>query len=473
MLESLLLLSLLVWVLVLVYLVPRKGLSLLLGVLLIAPVAANLVGRPGTNPLFGPREEILTYEKGTRVGGYIKARTTINLNELLNPTRGLIALFFLVFLLHALVREKRLRLDITETLMFVFSLFLIFNVLLYSRRVAFSLRVATDAFLIPFMTYYIARRLILSEEHFHRLVRILGYVGSYIIVIGFMERLTVGGRLVTRMRGPFESGQELQVVMAVIFFAALADWLRTHASPNREAALSPGIRWFILCLAPVIVFLIFSRGAWVGFLLGVWTFLFLGRGLFASSGKMGLIGMTFVSVPLLAAGLLVVGLPDELVQRVTNVRNIESRFETWEAIVQIACNNLVSGIGLNNIRDVLAQTGHVLGTTHNCYLSMLIELGLVGLLSYLAIVASIVKRGLRLHRKNLHGHTAWLGIYSIAIIVAYQIPSLFANNLYLTGVSHVFVFALVGGVAGLAGEGRVGSRVWIPSEHQRVTLTVG
>jgi hypothetical protein len=440
---------------------------------MVAPVAANLVARPGGNPLFGSVTESLEYEKGVRVGGYLKAKTIIRLDEVLNPTRGLIGLFFVVFLLGALLREKPLGLNRTEALMFVFSLFLVINTLLYSRRVAFSLRVAADAFIIPFMTYYIARRLILSEKHFHHLVRMLGYVGSYIIVIGFMERLTLGGKLVTRIRGPFESGQELQVVMAVVFFTVAADWLRTHASPNREAALSSGIRWFILCLVPLIVFLIFSRGAWVGFLLGVWTFLFLGRGLFSSSGKIGLIGVTFISVPLLAAGILVIGLPDELVQRVANVRNIESRFETWAAVVQIARNNLVSGIGLNNIRDVLAQTGHVLGTIHNCYLSMLIELGLVGLVSYLAIVASIIMPGLRLQQTDIHRHTAWLRISTVAVMVAYQIPSLFANNLYLTGVSHVFVFALIGGVAGLIGEGRLRSHVLVPSAKQRETFAVG
>ena len=474
MLESLTVMNLLVWVPVLVHLISRHGLSLLLSLLLVAPLAANLVGRPGANPLFGAQIVNETYEKGMKVGGYFKADTSIRLNELLNPTRVVIGLFVIVFLLRALLRKKPLDLDITETLMLVFSVFLVLNVLLYSSRIAFSLRVAIDAFVIPFMTYYIARRLVISEERFHRLVRILGYVGCYIIVIGIIERLTLP-KLVARIQGPFASGQELQVVMAVIFFTVLADWLRSHATRNCEPSLSSGTRWFILCFAPIIIFLIFSRGAWVGFLIGVWTFLFLGRGLFSSSGKIGMTGVTLISVPLIAAGILVIGTPEELMKRVTNVKNIESRFETWGAITGGGLNNLatVAGIGLNNLRDTLNQTGHVLGTTHNCYLSMLMELGIFGLLSYLAIVASILKQGLRLYGKNGNGFGASLGISMLAIMVAYQIPSLFANNLYLTGVSHVFVFALIGGVAGLAGEGRVGSRVWMPSERRNAALTVG
>jgi O-Antigen ligase len=475
MLESLTVMNLLVWVPVLVHLITRNGLSLLLSLLLVAPLAANLVGRPGANPLFGARIVNETYDKGMKVGGYFKADTSIRLNELFNPTRVVIGLFVIVFLLRALLRKNPLGLDITETLMLVFSVFLVLNVLVYSRRIAFSLRVATDAFIIPFMTYYIARRLVISEERFHRLVRILGYVGCYIIVIGFMERLTLGGGIVSRIQGPFASGQELQVVMAVIFFTVLADWLRSRATQNCEPSLSFGTRWFILCFAPMIILLIFSRGAWVGFLIGVWTFLFLGRGLFSTTGKIGMTGVTLISVPLIAAGILVIGTPEELTRRITNIKNIESRFETWSAITRGGLNNVVTvaGIGLNNLRDALNQTGHVLGTTHNCYLSMLMELGLFGLLSYLAIVASILKQGLRLYGRNSNGFGAWLGISILAIMVAYQIPSLFANNLYLTGVSHVFVFALIGGVAGLASEGRVGSRVWMPSERRNATLTVG
>src|SRR5690606_8843407 len=121
---------------------------------------------------------------------------------------------------------------------------------------------------------------------------------------------------------------------------------------------------------------------------------------------------------------------------------------TWTRLIDESTNNPIFGMGLNNLRNYLATDWHLLPTVHNCYLSMFFELGLAGLLAYLMIVVSIIRTGCRLARTPPYAAGQWRGIAILAVIAAHQIPSLFANNLYLTEVGHVMVFAYIGAVVG-------------------------
>jgi O-antigen ligase len=159
--------------------------------------------------------------------------------------------------------------------------------------------------------------------------------------------------------------------------------------------------------------------------------------------------------------------PESALQRATNISTMESRLRTWTAVLEQSMKDLFTGIGLNNLRDFFFEEKNwrLLSTTHNCYLSMLIELGIIGLVSYLAIIGSIIKKGWGLYRHHTSARSEWFGVATISIMVAYQIPSLFANNLYLTGLSHIFVYAFVGGIAGVWAQDT--SPLSIRSSHER------
>ena len=47
-----------------------------------------------------------------------------------------------------------------------------------------------DAFIFPFSAYYTARRFVISEKYFAKLIRLLGYVGFSFILMGLFERLS-------------------------------------------------------------------------------------------------------------------------------------------------------------------------------------------------------------------------------------------------------------------------------------------
>ena len=449
MIDALIVISAIIWIIVFVHITAKQMFLVLIIWLLVSPVASNFFERPGTNPFFnsGGSEEV-NQRPG---GGYIKAATSVRLREALHPTRLLVSLFFIVVVLRSLLRSVPLRFDKIERLMIVFSIFLIVNVVILANRPVYGLRVAADAFVVPFMGYFLMKRLVITEEHFSQFIKTLGYMGSGVILAAIAERFVNSG-ITYRLNGPFDGNQVLQVVLAVSFFGNLAHCLKDGDWQARAPALHPLVRWFVIILAPLIVFLTWSRGNWVGFFLGLWTFIFLGRRLMNLQSKIGIITVALFILPLVALLGLVYEPPESVLRRLTNVSTVESRFRTWEAMTpKIGGNQLIAGIGMNNTRDVLFSENNwrILRSTHNSYMTILMELGIFGLITYLAIIGYITKMGFDIYRKRRHAFSSWLGIAVVAIIVAYQLPCLFSNNLHITGLSHVFVYAFAGAIAGL------------------------
>lgn len=457
MVEGLLILSLLIWLPVLFYGIARQGFALILIWLLVAPVVVRIVENPGTKPFFNTefKKQEVKVQPGQKIGGYLsEGETTVKLKDLLEPTRILFGIFFVVFLGDAVLRRRRLGpFDATEKFAFIFSLILIASALLQSKRTAYSLRVACDAFVIPFVAYFCARRLITSENQLRQLVRVIGYLGVYLIGIGLVERLTLSG--FSRVVGPFEGRDQLYIVMAVVFFVVLVDSIRNGRSPDERRALPPFVQKFVLCFSPLIILFGWGRGNLVGLLSGIWIFVFLARRLLDSRRIMTMAGLVLLLAPIIAVGSY--GLtPEEVVDaRVIRSSTIYARFGAWQNIIDETAKSPVLGIGLNNLRDVLDQTRtSFLGVKsethpHNSYMSMLAELGLFGFFVFLGIVVSIFRTGLNLYRTGSNLPDRWRGIAVIAIITAYLVSALFTNALYLTTVSHVYVYVLVGGIAGL------------------------
>ena len=340
--------------------------------------------------------------------------------------------------------------------MVAFSLVLIASALLKSNRIGFGLRIAADAFIVPFLGYYVARRFVTSEDHLRQLIRVIGCMGAYLIIIGFIERLMNPG-IWYRLKGPFGSTNVLYVIMAVVFFVVLLDSVRSVNVAGEKQVLGWGLRWFLLCLAPVIILLGFTRGDWLGFLMGIGAFLFLGRRLINPARRLGAIGLALILISLvvMAAPALT---PKEIVGgRIGSLDNFYGRLATWGLAIQEGVTHPLFGIGLNNLRGVLAgksaqfATAQSYTTVHNSFLALFIEQGAVGLLAYLAVVGSIMRMGLTLHWTGPRSRDRWRGIVIVAIMIAYLVPALFGQTLHLIQLSHLYVYSVVGGIAGLHG----------------------
>jgi O-antigen ligase len=438
-------LCLLVWAPLLFSQIEQRGFLVLRIWLLSAPIVTNIISHPTSNPFFTPPG----LERG------------IQLQEIFDPTR----LFFNAFIIVALLRfasnrRSSVPWDRTEVWMGVFSVVALTNVLLLSKQTATSLRVAIDAFVIPFTAYYLTRRLVTSENDFLRLMKVMGYVGFYLIVIALIEQFTRGlsGSLY-RLTGPFETRDLLYIVIMVSFFTVLLGSVHDKERVDQRRELAPGVRRFVVVLAPLIVLLTWTRGNWLGFISGVWLVLFLGRRLLGFYFKKCAVALVLLLLPGI---FFLVGssLSGDVEERITNTQNIYERVAAWQEALRTSTKNPIFGIGLNNLRDVLSTEGmsfegvRNLTLHHNCYLGFLAELGSVGLLAYLLIMSSIIRMGLRLYRAGTRYRDRWRGIAVIAIMAAYLVPAFFSTILYRPAVSHIYVFACIGGLAGLYGSRR-------------------
>ena len=477
----------LIWCPILIYQIDRRGFLVLLVWLSIAPVAANVVARPGANPFF-PRHdggaELFTGEgevsqqaisKGEK---YYTRETTVTLTELFNPTRFLFVAFFIVLLFDAAFKHRLTPLDRVEKLMLVFSVIMLVGAL-RSIRVLNGIRLALDAIIVPFLGYYICRRLVTSEERLRKLAQVVCIVGGYIIVIAVLERLMHSG-LYYRLGSIFGHHHALSLVVAMVFLIMLADAFRGIALPDGKGIFPNTVRYVVLCLAPVIVLLTWNRANWVGFLMSVSIFLFLSRRFTRLARKLALIGCMLIFLSVAVFGLQTSSLQDVAQERVTQrTGTVHARFGAWILTLKEAARAPIVGIGLNNLRGVLGTTHiEVMGkksetSSHNTYLALFAELGAIGLLVYFALVISIIQMGLRLYRSGITSRDRWYGVMIIGIMVAYLLPALFANTLYAKALSQVYVYAFIGGIAGLYSQRLPAPKPYVfPGRYRRANSDV-
>ena len=459
---TLLVIAALPWLLILLYAFYRRRFAALLIWLLVAPAVTYFVQ--------GSPEAVVFETEGIKMAPqaefYYQQPATITWQKLLAPNRIVFSAFILIFFFDGVVKRQRsISIDATERWMILFSLILLVNVFLWSARRAYGLHVAVDAFIVPFFAYYVARRLVRNEDRFRQLTRIIGYMGLYVIVWSLIERVTVP-ELNYRLQGPFEIRDVLYVVMAVVFFVTLLDLLSNGDPSEVKQALPRWVRWFVMFLAPLVILLTMTRGHWVAFPAGMFVLVLLGRRLISFSQQAGTIAVTLILLPVLVIALLL-AVPEEFFEtRVADPSNVLGRFATWIAAIHVALEAPLLGVGLNNLHGLLGTTTMRFGgfenynTPHNSLLSILAELGVVGLGAYLGIVGSIIRSGLYLYRNGKDSRDLWRGITVAAIFVAYQVPSLFANTIYITGLIHLYVYVVMGAIVGLYSSPRSAAKLY-------------
>jgi O-antigen ligase len=460
MLATLGILCALIWIPILIYQMNRRGFLVLIGWLFIAPVASNLVTHPGANPFF--KTELVQRGPSERVIAYVDLETTITLRELLQPTRLLLAVFVLLFLLELCVRRNRLfPLDRTEFWMSLFALILVCSAL-QSHRAAYGIRIAMDAFIVPFLGYFIARRFVTTEKELHKLVHMIGYMGCYLIALGMVEYV-VNRMGLDRLQGPFRSTDLLYIVMSTVFFMIVLE----RVGPEKHLHRFPWlIRYLVTYSAPVIIFLTWSRGNWLGFLFALSVFVFLIRRSIRFGRKLAASGVTALIIVMSITVIPLLSMEELFGERISSAGNAYGRLATWQVGLKGVMEHPIFGIGLNDSRILLGENQirmdddiRSYGSLHNSLLSILVELGTIGLLAYLAIVASIARMGLNLYSKAQHVSEEWRGAALIALMVAQQIAPLFSLALYIPHMAQVYLYVCIGAIAGLYSPHRIVSHL--------------
>jgi O-antigen ligase/polysaccharide polymerase Wzy-like membrane protein len=456
---ALVLLSGSIWLLILFHQIAHRGFLVLIIWLLIAPVATNFVSSPGRNPFFNPQkaQKLKDDVQRRHRDAFLRPENNpIRINQVFEPTRTLLGGFVVSLIFQTFLKKKRLGpFDSIEIWMGIFSFILIVSIFFHSARLHYSIRVASDAFIFPFFAYFITRRLVTSESRFHQLNRAMNYIGFYLILIGLLEAL-VQQSLLYPISGPFQTTTSYFAVMMVVFFSVLLDTIYHRKFCWVKGSPSFGGRELVLVMIPLIIFLTFSRGIWIGFLTGIWIFVFMARRKISFPQKLGAIGLALMTIPLIIIALAIL-IPIELMQtQIGNTDTIYGRIAAWLIALEKGVEHPLTGIGLNNLRYVLHETRLLfngvrnLGSVHNSFLAIFAEQGLVGLIAYLALIVSIVRKGLSLYRADTDSPSQWRGITVIAIMTAYHTPALFASTLHDHNIlAHLYVYVFIGAIAGL------------------------
>jgi len=181
-----------------------------------------------------------------------------------------------------------------------------------------------------------------------------------------------------------------------------------------------------------IIFL-YSRGSYLGALAGM-AFLFLIK------NKKLLIPLILVLCFWQSV------LPEKAVQRIKGTTNeygqldesSERRLSIWKIGMDLFQKNPVTGIGYGVFRSL----GLDLGDTHNIYVKILVEQGIIGMLIFLVIIFSFLRMGYVLYKKGEDDLGKGMGLGMMACVITVIINNFFGDRwAYFELSAYFWIFA--------------------------------
>lgn len=196
------------------------------------------------------------------------------------------------------------------------------------------------------------------------------------------------------------------------------------------------VRWALLGLILIDIFCItftYSRGAYAGFVVGLLI-------LFALKDRKMLIPLILILC------LWQTALPEKVVERIKETKtesgqldeSSQRRINIWEQALELFQTNPISGIGFG----VFRYLGLDLGDTHNIYVKLLTEQGIIGLLIFLCIIFAFMREGYVLYQKGQSDEEKGFGLGFFICIFVMLINNFFGDRwTYMEANSYLWIFA--------------------------------
>ncbi len=322
------------------------------------------------------------------------------------PTMALVGAVLytaLAMFLKLICGKRTLRMDLMDQTVFLFLLLMIGGGVAAASRGSLKPMMVYVAFMLA---YFLVVNLIRSMEWLMRCL--VGAAGSCTVValyglyqnfFGVVEQTwqdsdmfsTIKGRVVSTFENPNVLAEYLIMVLPLLLAMFLL-----NRNPKVCFALA-------LCIAVNGGCLIFtwSRGAWLGFLIGTVIFLLM-------TSRHTLTAMLFA---LLGVPFLPFVLPDSITQRFMSIGNLGDsstsyRVNIWKGVIDMLQDYWPTGIGIGYDSFKLVYPGYALSAiekaphAHNLFLQILVEIGIVGLIVFLAAMFFYVQGSLTLHVKE-------------------------------------------------------------------------
>jgi O-antigen ligase len=226
------------------------------------------------------------------------------------------------------------------------------------------------------------------------------------------------------------------------------------AAYSKKLLVTIGI-WFVAFTSIYSLLFSFSRGAYVGFMLG-----FLTVGLVKNRKLL----IVFVVILIGWQGIVPNAVRERVMMTYQNGQGLDSsaedRVTIWEDAMKVIDHDPVFGTGFDTYRS-MARIGNY-GDTHNYYLKVALEMGVIGLLLFLALLFAAGKMAWRLLRHATDPLLQAIGCGFFAMWVTTLIVNFFGDRWTFLQVNGFFC-VLLGVVA----------RGLVATEDTRPTLMTG
>jgi O-antigen ligase len=347
-------------------------------------------------------------------------------------------------------QSPRLHFSLTrfEVWWLVLTVIVAANVAAMSNHLGVAARTAADAFGLPLLTFYLARRIFDAASLRKPLIGAaiilalgLFATGAYELTGNDLFQIK-GSELVrgqeTRVNGPFATDSSFAIISVL-----LALFLRSAPRVFGLSITGAARLVYGSALGAVVAAALFPayRGVALALFGALAVYEIAVGGRFAGRPhRIKRLALVFGARATLLAGVLLVVLvavvalsPGLFGTRLLDPRNLFSRVATWEVALRVTRDNPVFGVGLWNFTEHfeahypgLSPLERALGTRittgpHSNFLWVSSEMGLVGLVPYLAANVSLLLMGIRALRRSSSARTRAAAGCFLSMLVAYTL----------------------------------------------------
>ena len=332
------------------------------------------------------------------------------------------------------------------------AVFVLINVLavIFGTSLALSIRGFFGKILKFMAIYFMVVETINTDKRLRNFLSIIVFSVALIILDGavqyfhgfdFLRRYPYA-----RLRASFPTANTFAAWLIFLIPVILALWIRIKNNGSMDK-LKKGILGSILIILLVDLVLSYSRGAWIGLVFGFSFFAYCAIRISHFKRKyLFILGGLFILLLVLLFGNLHVKSEESIRERIESIATIKDqavliRLGLWKESLNIIRDYPLIGCGLNNY-SVVAPKYKISyfggGYTHNSYLQMAAETGLLGLSSFLWILFTFFKTGLRHFKKSKN----YLVLGLLSGILAFSVHAFFDTHLYSLQLVVLFWFML-------------------------------
>lgn len=278
--------------------------------------------------------------------------------------------------------------------------------------------------------FFVLDRLLDNESSVRRLLLVL-FMSAVVPLtmalagIGSSSSGSVGND-VSRTASTFSHPNPFAHYLLILVLMGVA--LLPHLSPRWRMVLG----LFVVWMGTALVFT-YTRGAWVGLLVGLVVI-----GLLQSRIILVCLALAVVVVPVAVPSVAarVSELRSDDVATANRDDSFEWRLQYWASVAPLANENPVTGIGLKMTTYRTEQSKQ----PHNDYLRAYVEMGVLGLVAFVNLVAALLLTSWRALRRHVDGLARGVSVGFFSYAVAFAIVSA-AENLNSQVVVLWYLFA--------------------------------